>query len=189
MTLYHFSEEAGIRVFEPRVAPNTVETVPLVWAIHHDRQMMYFTPRDCPRACFWPGELTTQEDLTRWFGNVDARMVIAIESRWFDRLRTATLYRYTMPEVSFSPRGDGSGHWVSTETVVPSAVEPMTDLLGALTASDIELRITPSLIELWKGVIQSSLQFSGTRLRNAEGWSTVDWDAIPLGAHASVPTP
>jgi hypothetical protein len=149
--------------------------------------MMYFTPRDCPRACFWPGEQTTSEDRARWFGNVDARMVIAIESGWLDRLRTATLYRYTMPERSFTPRGDGSGHWASAATVIPSAVEPMSDLLGALVASGVELRITPSLIELWKDVIQSSLQFSGTRLSNAEGWSGVDWDSIPLGAHASAP--
>jgi hypothetical protein len=190
MTLYHFSEEPGIHVFEPRVAPSTAEKEALVWAIHHDRQMMYFTPRDCPRACFWPGELTTPEDRARWFGNVSARMIIAIESRWLDRLRAATLCRYTMPEASFTPaRGDGSGHWVSRQTVVPTVIEPMTDLLAALAASGVELRITPSLIELWKDVIQSSLQFSGTRLRNAEGWSTVDWDAIPLGAHASMPAP
>ena len=189
MTLYHFSEEPDIHVFEPRVAASTVERDPLVWAIHHDRQMMYFTPRDCPRACFWPGELTTPEDRALWFGNVDAHMVIAIESRWLDRLRTTTLYRYTVPETSFSPRGDGSGHWVSRETVVPTAVEQMTDLLGALAQSGIELRVTPSLISLWKGVIQSSLQFSGTRLRNAEGWGLVDWTAIPLGAHGSLPEP
>ena len=65
----------------------------------------------------------------------------------------------------------------------------MTDLLGALAQSGIELRVTPSLISLWKGVIQSSLQFSGTRLRNAEGWGLVDWTTIPLGAHGSLPEP
>jgi hypothetical protein len=41
-----------------------------------------------------------------------------------------------------------------------------------------------SLVALWKSVIQSTLDFSGTRLRNAAGWSEVDWDAVPLGPHA-----
>jgi hypothetical protein len=186
VALYHFSEEPDIRVFEPRVPPGRLSGTPVVWAIHHDRQMMYYTPRDCPRACFWPGELTTAADRALWFGNVSAPMVIAIESRWFERLRSATLYRYTLPEASFTPaRGDDSGHWVSTEASEPAAVETLRDLPGMLIASGVELRITPSLISLWKGVIQSSLQFSGTRLRNAEGWSSVDWDAVPLGRYAT----
>lgn len=183
--LYHFSEEPDIHIFEPRIAPASGVNEPLVWAIHHDRQMMYFTPRDCPRACFWPGERTTPEDQARFFGNVNARMVIAIESRWLNRLRKATLFRYEMPDATFEPRGDGSGHWVSRSPVVPLAVEAMTDLLGALVSSNVELRVTPSLIALWKDVIQSSMQFSGTRLSNAEGWSEIDWSAVPLGIYGT----
>ncbi len=183
MMLYHFSDRPDIALFEPHIAPTSDVNERLVWAIHHDRQMMYFTPRDCPRACFWPGDLTTPEDRTRFFGNVSAGMVIAIESRWLDRLRKATLYRYEMPDDTFEPRGDGSGHWVSRSPVVPIVVETMTDLLGALILAGVELRVTPSLITLWNSIIRSSMQFSGTRLRYAEGWDAIDWSAVPLGVY------
>ncbi len=186
MPLYHFSHRPDITLFAPRVAPTSpMQDQALVWAIDNWHQAMYFVPRDCPRACFWPGELTTPEDRARFFANVSARMVIAIESGWLDRLRGATLYRYEMPEGTFEPRGDGSGHWVSHSPVVPIAVETITDLLGALILADVELRVTPSLTALWSDVIQSSLQFSGTRLRNADGWSAVDWAAVPLGVYGN----
>jgi hypothetical protein len=184
MLLYHFSEEPDIRVFEPRVAPSTVVTEPLVWAITADRQVMYFFPRDCPRACFWPGEHTTDADRERFFGTVDARMIIAVEAAWLDRIRATTLYRYTMPPDTFAPRDHGAGHWISRETVTPLSVEAIDDLLGAIVRERVELRITGSLVALWKDVIQSTLDFSGTRLRNAGGWDSVDWDAVPLGPAA-----
>ena len=186
MPLYHFSEQPDITVFEPRVAPSSTLAEPLVWAIDDRHQVMYFFPRDCPRACFWPGDRTTPDDRERFFGGVDARMVIAVEAAWLDRIRATTLYRYTMPEATFSQPlpGDSSGHWTSRQRVVPSAVEAIDDLLGAIARERVELRITGSLIALWKLVIQSTLEFSGTRMRNAQGWSEVDWDAISLGLAA-----
>ena len=33
-----------------------------------------------------------------------------------------------------------------------------------------QLRVTPVLIDLWRRVIASTLEFSGTRLRNADGF-------------------
>lgn len=184
MTLYHFSEEAGIRVFEPRIAPSAELEAPVVWAIDASHAVMYYFPRDCPRGCYWPGAATTQEDRARLFAVGDARMVIAIESRWLDRIRATTLYRYTMPESTFvRARGDDSGHHISREPVVPHSVEPMPDLSAAIALENVELRVMPSLIGLWREVIQSSMQFSGTRLRNAQGWDSIDWDAIPLGVY------
>src|SRR5512138_1617126 len=116
MRLYHFSEDLGIRVFEPHVAPTSTVSEPLVWAIGEQSQVMYFFPRDCPRACFWPGKHTTEHDRQRFFGDVDARMVIAVEARWLDRIRNTTLYRYEMPPETFEFSGDDSaGHWVSRE--------------------------------------------------------------------------
>jgi hypothetical protein len=171
VALYHFSEDPNIRVFRPHVPAHRddVEEA-LVYAIDKWHAPMYYFPRQCPRACFWPGPQTTPEDRDRWFHGVDARMVIAIESGWLDALRTTTLYRYTMPEATFTLHGDDSGHAHSRETVEPIAVEPVGDLLAALVGADVELRITPRLYELWQGVIQSTLSFSGTRLRNAKGW-------------------
>ena len=173
LRLYHFSEEPGIARFEPRArAENTSGEPPCVWAIDDWHAPMYYVPRDCPRACFWPGSVTSDADRERWFAGVDAKMVIAIESAWLERLRRTTLYRYELPPATFVPaRDDESGHHVSREAVEPIGVEPVGDLLAALAAANVELRITPSLYELWQRVFASTLQFSGTRLRNARGWA------------------
>lgn len=174
MRLYHFSEEPDIQRFEPRVAPTSIVDEPLVWAIDEAHAPMYYVPRQCPRACFWAGEGTSKADRERWFSHVSARMVIAVESRWLQRIRTAGLYRYTMPEATFVPRADDdSGHYISREAVVPLSVEPVGDLLAALVDAGIELRVTPSLVELWRQVTASTLHFSGTRLRNAHDWPVV----------------
>lgn len=170
MRLYHFSEDPDIRVFEPhRPATSTLDDK-LVWAIGEWHAPMYYVPRQCPRACFWPGKQTSREDRERWFGGIDARMVICVESGWLERIRTATLYRYTMPEAKFQSLGHDGGHWASREAVVPLLVDTMGDLLRALADANVELRITPSLVALWQRVIKTTLNFSGTRLRNAQGY-------------------
>ncbi|HEY8172922.1 MAG TPA: hypothetical protein VIH21_07525, partial [Dehalococcoidia bacterium] len=113
MRLFHFSEDPAISTFAPHVAQTSTERNPLVWAIDEWHAPMYFVPRDCPRACFWPSERTTEADRERWFGGIDAKMVIAIESAWLERVRTTTLYRYEMPPETFTPaRDDDSGHWI-----------------------------------------------------------------------------
>jgi hypothetical protein len=169
--LYHFSEEPHLAVFEPRPPLARPEIEPLVWAIDAWHAPMYFLPRECPRACFWPGVQTSGDDRARWFGGIEAKMVIAIETAWLDRVRTATLYRYTMPAATFEPNDATAGHYVSRASVVPSSIEPVGDLLAALAAANVELRITPALAAFWQLVIASSLEFSGTRLRNAQGWA------------------
>ncbi len=170
--LYHFSEEADIAIFEPRPPIARPEVEPMVWAIDEWHAPMYYFPRECPRACFWPGTRTTDDDRERWLGGVEAKMVIAIESSWLERLRATALYRYVMPEALFAWYEDeSSGHYVSRQPVTPFRVEPVGDLLAALIAANVELRITPRLPELWQRVIASTLDFSGTRLRNAAGWA------------------
>jgi hypothetical protein len=78
-----------------------------------------------------------------------------------------------MPEATFRLNDATAGHHVSTEPVEPLSIEAVGDLLEALIAADVELRITPRLVDLWKRVIESTLEFSGTRLRNAEGYAEV----------------
>lgn len=170
MILYHFSEEPDISRFEPRAPAARPDVEPLVWEIDAWHAPMYYLPRDCPRACFWPDATTTPEDRERWFDGSDARMVIAVESRWLERIRAAALHRYMMPPATFEPTDATAGHYVSRSAVVPLAVAPVGDLFAAIAAASVELRITPSLRELWARVIRSSMQFSGTRLRNAHDW-------------------
>lgn len=175
--LYHFSEDPSIRVFEPHRAKTSSLDDTLVWAIDDWHAPMYYVPRDCPRACFWPGPETTAADRGRWFDGVEARMVIAIEAGWLERVRSVALYRYTMPEEAFELMDASAGHWVSRRTVTPLVVEPMGDLLAALTGAEIELRITPALIRLWRLVIGSTLEYSGTRMRNAAGYDALQASA------------
>jgi hypothetical protein len=181
MALCHFSEQPGIKVFEPRSPLAHPDVEPLVWAIDEWHAPMYYLPRDCPRACFWPSPVTTAADRERWFNGIDARMVIAIESRWLGPLRATTLYRYEMPAASFVLHDAQGGkdaatapvlrsHYASRAPVTPSHVEPVGDLLDALAGAHIELRITPSLIELWRRVMRTTLAWSGMRLRHAQGY-------------------
>jgi hypothetical protein len=71
-----------------------------------------------------------------------------------------------MPPETFEP---WDKFFVSRETVVPIEVVELGDLLARHAEAGNELRITPSLYPLWDKVIETSLDFSGIRLRNAVG--------------------
>lgn len=175
MKLYHFSEEESITSFEPHVAKTSAQAEAYVWGIDEDHAPMYYMPRDCPRACFWPGEGTSDEDRERWFGGIEARMVIAVESDWLERIRSATLYCYEMPPDTFELLDGNAGHWVSQQRVEPLSVEPVRDLLEALAAANVELRVTPGLMQLCDRIdagVQRYEAAERARLRGvATGWS------------------
>ncbi len=172
MKLHHYSEDPALSVFHPHVAKTSpVRDQGYVWAIDEWHSPMYYVPRDCPRACFWAGDRTTAEDRDRWLHGLEPRFVMAIERSWLDRICNTVLYRYEMPVEKFEPRLDDSGHYVCKETVVPIRVEPMRDLLGAIVAEGVEVRVVDRLGPMWRRVHQqSTLHFSGTRLRNARGY-------------------
>lgn len=159
-------------MFHPHVAKTSViRDEAFVWAIDDWHAPMYCVPRDCPRACFWAGPNTTLEDRERWLNHLEPRFVMVVEASWLERIRNVRLYRYTMPEASFSPAGHDGGHYVSREMVNPLKVEPIPDLLAAIVNARVELRITPRLGPMWKQIrSNSTLAYSGTRLRNAEGY-------------------
>jgi len=166
--LFHFSEEPGIEIFEPRVPAGRPGIDPLVWAIDEWHSPMYFFPRDCPRILLWPLPTTTAADRERWFGASDARILAHVEYAWLERIRTATLYRYLVPPDTFEDLGDAGMH-VSRETVHPLAVEPVADLLRSLREAGVELRLMERLTPL-RNVWDTTLHASGIRLRNAVGW-------------------
>jgi len=176
--LYHFSEQADIRLFEPRpVAQPSPRSPgldwlngPLVWAIDEWHAPMYFFPRDCPRILIWPLPGTTAEDRDRWWGAraEETRMLAYIESGWLARMEKTTVYRYLLPEEPFE-RLDDAGMYVSRTDVSPLGIDPLTDLSAELRAADVELRAVDSLQPL-RRVWDSTLHASGIRLRNAIGW-------------------
>jgi hypothetical protein len=127
---------------------------------------MFWFPRDCPRGCIWPVSTTTPEDRERFFGQSGAGRVHVIEADWLERMRTCRLYAYRLPAGPFRPHETG-GYWVS-DTLVEAAERMLVDdLIGRHARARIELRITPSIWPFWRRVADSTVEFSGSRLRNA----------------------
>jgi hypothetical protein len=161
--LYHVSEQPGIERFEPRLAPGLDH--PAVWAVHANRLRNYLLPRDCPRVTFFADANTTPQDKERFLGASPA--VIAIESAWLQRIRQARLYCYVLPQDSFHLVDEGAGYYRSLHPVTPQRVEIIDDLLNALIAQTVELRILPNLWALSDAVAASTLGYSIIRMRNA----------------------
>ena len=190
--LFHFSEDPAIAVFEPRPVRVPAERPPgrdwlngpLVWAIDALRQPMYFFPRDCPRVMLWRKPETTAADLKRWWrGDPRRRMLAHIEASWLERVKTTPIYRYRFDADGFEDL-DEAGMWVARTVQTPLDVEPVGDLLAALEAANVELRVLPDLLSL-KGVWESSLHASGIRLRNATGWNEPGWPHAPASPVSS----
>ena len=178
--LFHFSDDPTIECFVPRpvqvpsVRPAGQEWLngPLVWAVDDVRQATYLFPRDCPRILVWPTERTTEADRLQWMGERDCRMIAHVEWAWLERIRTSELHRYELPASAFEPL-DGGWMWVARETVRPLEAMPCGNLLDALAAERVELRVMESLAPL-RNLWSSSLHVSGIRLRNAQGWGSDD---------------
>ena len=164
--LWHVSENPEIGRFEPHVSATAAEREPLVWAIDTRHLPLYWFPRECPRGTFWADAETSPEDAARLLG--DAARVHAIEESWLDRMRTAAVFAYRLPEEHFEPHPEVGGYWISRAPVEPIETELLDDLVGRHRRAEIELRVLPNLWPLWNDVVASTLEFSGMRLRNAE---------------------
>jgi hypothetical protein len=165
----HFSEDPTITSFAPHVAVTAQEAEAYVWAVNAEQAPSYWFPRACPRVMAWPVPSTTADDLDRVLGPGGGNRVHAIEYAWLDRLRTTRLYAYRLPAGPFRPFGGPQPHaMVSVEPVTPlGSPEPVGDLLALHAAAGIQLRVLPNLWPFFDAVAESSLQFSGIRLRNA----------------------
>jgi len=162
--LWHVSEDPTIEVFRPHHAELHALDEPLVWAVDTHYWWLYWFPRDCPRACFEANEDTADEDVERWLDGDRARRVGVIESPWLERFRSARVFAYRLPADPFEP---WDKFFVSRETVVPLELVELGDLLGRHAEAGNELRVAPALYPLWDKVIETTLDFSGIRLRNA----------------------
>ncbi|HEY3461845.1 MAG TPA: hypothetical protein VGK62_00140 [Gaiellaceae bacterium] len=162
--LWHVSKDPAIEVFHPQRNEQHALDEPLVWAVDTHYSWLYWFPRDCPRACFEANEDTTGEDVERWLDGDRARRVAVIESGWLDRFRSAQVYAYRLPDETFEP---WDKFFVSRETVVPVGRAELGDLLARHADAGVELRIAPTLYPLWDRIVETTLDFSGIRLRNA----------------------
>ncbi len=60
-----------------------------------------------------------------------------------------------------------TGYTISRQRVTPLAMRTIDNMLLELAGHDVEIRIQPSLWPLYDAVVNSSLQFSMIRMRNA----------------------
>ena len=164
--VYHFSEDPGIRRFEPHVPVTNPDHPPGVWAIDEWHAPLYWFPRACPRVTAWP-RTDHEADAFRDAFLTDAWRVHAIELGWLARLRTTRLFRYVFDADDFEPWADASGQWISARTVEPIDVAPVGDLLDAHAAAGVELRLCRSLWPLHDLAMLGPWDFSIVRMHNA----------------------
>ena len=164
--LWHFSENPSLGRFEPHVPATNPAAPPHVWAVDTRHAPMFWFPRDCPRGCIWPTSATTPADRQRFFGQSAVLRIHVTESGWLERMHACRMFAYRLPTAAFRPAEVG-GYWIADEPV--DAVERVIvdDLVGQHARAGIELRITPSIWPFWRRVTQSTVEFSGSRLRNA----------------------
>lgn len=165
--LWHFSEDPSLSAFWPRTPDNNPEAPPLVWAVDTRHAPMFWFPRDCPRGCIWPVTATTGEDRERFFGQSAASRVHVMEAGWLQRMQECRLYAYRLPTGPFRPHEVVGGYWVAGEQVDAIDQVVTDDLAGMHASAGIELRITPSIWPFWRRVTNSTMEFSGSRLRNS----------------------
>lgn len=181
--LWHVSEEADIGRLDPRPstatgqvrrddgsvvpAPASSGNGPVVWAVDTRHQPLFWFPRDCPRGAFWASAATSDTDVDRFLDGDRSRRVHAVEAEWLDRMRAARVFAYRVPERTFRPHETVGGYWIGGASVEPVERVELGDLLERHAAAGIELRIVSSIWPLWDRVVASTLEFSGSRLRNA----------------------
>jgi hypothetical protein len=167
--LFHVSEEPNIPFFEPRPSPSRFEGLheDVVFAIGENLLHNYLLPRDCPRVCFYKGPNTSAKDLENFFAHTRADYIMAVENAWLEKIASTTIYCYELPTETFTSLDECAGYYISLQRVAPTSLKVMPYIMSELLARNIELRFMPSLWPLADAVVQSTLQFSLIRMRNA----------------------
>jgi len=169
MRLFHVSEEPDIVRFFPRipVRDDVDRSKGLVWAIDEKRLPNFLTPRDCPRVTYHASDTTTEEDITRFFSS-SCRHCVAIEHGWFERMQKTTLYVYEFDPQNFYQEDQMAGYYVSEQTETPIGKTQLGDIFAELFKRGIEIRLVDNLWILADAVIESTLNYSLCRMRNAQ---------------------
>ena len=165
--LWHFSEDPSLGRFDPQPVATDPLGPSLVWAVDTRHAPMFWFPRDCPRGCIWPTTETTRQDRDRFFGQTAATRIHVTEAGWLRRIQETRLYAYELPIGEFRSHPEVGGYWTTDQPVDAIGQQPIDDLITRHATAEIELRITPSIWPFWRRVVNSTVGFSGCRLRNA----------------------
>jgi hypothetical protein len=141
MRLFHISEEDNIQIFIPRIPDrdDLDKTVGLVWAIDEERLPNFLTPRNCPRVTYHIGQNTSELDKKDFFSSSTLSHGVVIESKWFERMKTTTLFLYEFVSDDFKLQDNVAGYYVSTKKQIPKDKIELYDLFGELMKRNIEI--------------------------------------------------
>jgi hypothetical protein len=170
MRLFHISEEDNIRIFQPRrpERDDLDKTVELVWAIDEQRLPNFLTPRNCPRVTYHIGQNTSELDKKEFFSSSTLSHGVVIESKWFERMKTTTLFLYEFVSDDFKLQDNVAGYYVSTKAQIPKDKIELYDLFGELMKRNIEIRIVDNLWDIADKVKISTLNWSLCRMSYAQ---------------------
>lgn len=170
MRLFHISEEDNIRIFKPRIPDrdDLDKTVGLVWAIDEERLPNFLTPRNCPRVTYHIGRNTSEMDKQKFFSSTTLSHVVIIEGKWFEIMRTTTLYLYEFDTDDFELQDNVAGYYVAKTAQVPKAKYELNDLLLELIKRNVEIRIVDNLWNIADKVKMSTLNWSLCRMGYAQ---------------------
>ncbi|MBP1990581.1 DUF6886 family protein [Paenibacillus eucommiae] len=161
MHLYHFSEDPTIEVFHPRVKHSRTDMPPVVWAIDQEHAFTFYFPRNCPRIVYKKSDEINEQDYQKFFGLTISDIVITVETNWYEAIKEATLYRYTLPSTTFEVFDETAGYYISYQTVEPLQMDPITDHLERLMDMNIDVRFTPNLHPLREAILNSTVNDFG----------------------------
>ncbi len=170
LRLFHVSDKPGLTLFEPRPvpSPDTGVTGDAVWAIDEDHLPNYLLPRDCPRVTYTANERISPEDVAKFFDDTTARRIIVLERAWLDRIGRERIYVYEMPTGGFSLIDASAGYYIARAPVVPLAERELRDPLTEVADRGCEVRFVPDLWPIRDAVVNSTLDYSIIRMRNAK---------------------
>lgn len=169
MRLFHISEEADIELFSPRPTTRSdLKGKRYVWAITEEKLPHYLLPRDCPRVIFFEGPQTSPEDAQRFLAGTDHHKIMAIEAGWLPRIEQTRLFVYELDPQNFELNDAAAGYYVSEQEEWPLGVERVDDIWAALRQYPLDVRVFSNLWGLRHAIVQSSLDFSIIRMRNAQ---------------------
>jgi hypothetical protein len=160
--LFHASETANIECFEPRTDDLGR---PAVWAIDETHLPNYLLPRECPRICVRRGACEDAALVERLLG--ETTHAIYVERAWREHIAATTLFVYEFDASPFVRVDANAGYFQSRNTVRPTATQTLTDLELAQRLRGVAIRYVDSLRLIQNAVVNSTLEFSCIRMRNA----------------------
>jgi hypothetical protein len=162
MQVFHVSETSNIARFEPRA---TDDGRFVVWAIDETHLPNYVLPRECPRICVRGGAGASAYDIDSLLD--EHAHVIYVETAWRESILASCLFVYEFAAENFTCTDANAGYFQSLAPAVPIGMFTINAIEPELRKRGVALRYVESLWPIREAVVQTKLEFSCIRMRNA----------------------